>query len=85
MPLAMVGGLFCVMFGLIAAVGLSQLQFTDMNSPRNIFITGFGIFMGISVPYYFETYNAKSCQNPVNSLPINAIGEQQKYNVSVNK
>ena len=27
-------GLFCVMFSLIAAVGISQLQFTDMNSPR---------------------------------------------------
>ena len=36
LPQAMVSGLFCVMFGLIAAVGISQLQFTDMNSPRNM-------------------------------------------------
>ena len=73
MPLAMVGGLFCVMFGLIAAVGLSQLQFTDMNSPRNIFITGFGIFMGISIPYYFQAFYANSCPMLINSSPTNAI------------
>jgi hypothetical protein len=40
MPQAMVSGLFCVMFSLIAAVGISQMQFADMNSPRNIFILG---------------------------------------------
>jgi len=45
MPQAMVSGLFCVMFGLIAAVGISQLQFTDANSPRNIFIVGIGLYL----------------------------------------
>ena len=46
-------GLFCIMFGLIAAVGLSQMQHADQNSPRNIFILGFALYMGLSVPYYF--------------------------------
>ncbi|KAK9789229.1 hypothetical protein WJX73_005194 [Symbiochloris irregularis] len=71
MPIAMVGGLFCVMFGLIAAVGLSQLQFTDMNSPRNIFIVGFGLFMGLTVPYYFTYYYEMSCTEPERIYPIN--------------
>ena len=47
MPQAMVSGLFCIMFSLISAVGISQIQFTDMNSPRNIFILGLGIYMGL--------------------------------------
>ena len=46
-------GLFCIMFGLIAAVGLSQMQHADQNSPRNIFILGFALYMGLSIPYYF--------------------------------
>ena len=49
----MVSGLFCIMFGLIAAVGLSQMQHADQNSPRNIFILGFALYMGLSIPYYF--------------------------------
>ena len=31
--------------GLIAAVGISQLQYTDNNSPRNIFIVGVGLYL----------------------------------------
>ena len=38
---------------LIAAVGLSNLQFVDLNSARNLFILGFAFFMGLSLPEYF--------------------------------
>ena len=41
------------MFGMIAAVGMSNLQFVDLNSPRNLFILGFSFFMGLSMPEYF--------------------------------
>ena len=58
LPQAMVSGLFCIMFGLIAAVGLSQMQHADQNSPRNIFILGFSLYMGLSVPYYFVRLRA---------------------------
>jgi len=51
-PSPLVGGMYCVMFGMIAGVGLSNLQFVDLNSPRNLFIIGFSIFMGISLPEY---------------------------------
>ncbi len=53
-PTPIVGGIYCVMFGMIAAVGLSNLQFVDLNSARNLFIIGFALFMGISLPEYFE-------------------------------
>jgi nucleobase transporter 1/2 len=43
------------MFGLIAAVGMSNLQYVDMNSSRNLFIVGFSLFMGLSLPKYFQS------------------------------
>lgn len=54
-PDPIVGGMYCVMFGMIAGVGLSNLQFVDLNSARNLFIIGFAFFMGLSVPEYFAS------------------------------
>ncbi|GFH31438.1 uncharacterized protein HaLaN_30487 [Haematococcus lacustris] len=42
-PAAILSGLFCCMFGLIVGVGVSNLQFTNQNSPRNLFILGFSV------------------------------------------
>jgi solute carrier family 23 (nucleobase transporter), member 1 len=53
-PQPIVGGMYCAMFGMIAAVGLSNLQFVDLNSARNLFIIGFAFFMGLSIPEYFN-------------------------------
>ncbi len=53
-PPPIVGGMYCAMFGMIAAVGLSNLQFVDLNSARNLFILGFAFFMGLSLPEYFN-------------------------------
>ena len=49
-PEPIIGGVFIIMFGMVAAVGLSNLQFVNLNSPRNIFIIGFSIFIGLVVP-----------------------------------
>lgn len=57
-PQPIVGGMYCVMFGMIASVGLSNLQFVDLNSARNLFIIGFAIFMGLSLPEYFKSLEA---------------------------
>ena len=46
-PAPIVGGVFCVMFGVVAAVGLSSTQFVDMNSSRNLFVLGFSLFFGL--------------------------------------
>ncbi|XP_021139512.1 solute carrier family 23 member 1 isoform X2 [Columba livia] len=49
-PTPVIGGMFLVMFGVITAVGVSNLQYTDMNSSRNIFIFGFSVFAGLTIP-----------------------------------
>ena len=53
-PSPIVGGMYCAMFGMIASVGMSNLQFINLNSARNLFIIGFAFFMGLSVPEYFN-------------------------------
>ena len=51
-PSPVVGGMYCVMFAMITGIGLSSLQFINLNSPRNLFIVGAALFMGLSVPEY---------------------------------
>lgn len=58
-PQPIVGGMYCAMFGMIAAVGLSNLQFVNLNSARNLFILGFAFFMGLSIPEYFGQHPIK--------------------------
>ncbi|XP_077992050.1 solute carrier family 23 member 1-like isoform X2 [Glandiceps talaboti] len=53
-PEPVVGGVLCVMFGMISAVGISNLQFVDMNSSRNLCIFGFSLFCGLMVPIWLE-------------------------------
>lgn len=43
---------------MITAVGLSNLQFIDLNSSRNLFVLGFSIFFGLVLPSYLK-------QNPL--------------------
>lgn len=56
LPGPIVGGMYCALFGMIAAVGLSNLQYVDLNSSRNLFILGFSFFMGLSLPEYFNAH-----------------------------
>ena len=53
-PEPIVGGIFIIMFGMVTAVGLSSLQFVDLNSSRNLFVTGFSIFIGLVVPKWIS-------------------------------
>jgi xanthine/uracil permease len=55
-PRPVVGGLYCALFGLIAAVGVKQFAKVDLDSDRNLFIGGFALFMGLSVPFYFGSF-----------------------------
>ncbi|XP_055902521.1 solute carrier family 23 member 1 isoform X2 [Eupeodes corollae] len=43
-PDPVVGGIFCVMFGMITAFGLSTLQYVDLRSARNLYILGLSMF-----------------------------------------
>jgi solute carrier family 23 (nucleobase transporter), member 1 len=53
-PAPIVGGLYCTLFGLIAAIGMQAASRADLNSHRNLLIMGFILFMGLSVPAYFQ-------------------------------
>jgi nucleobase transporter 1/2 len=53
-PGPVVGGLYCTLFGLIAAVGIQHLAKADLKSDRNLLIAGFSLFMGLSVPAWFD-------------------------------
>nr|XP_012604475.1 solute carrier family 23 member 1 isoform X3 [Microcebus murinus] len=55
LPDPVLGGMFCTLFGMITAVGLSNLQFVDMNSSRNLFVLGFSMFFGLTLPNYLES------------------------------
>ncbi|XP_022985935.1 nucleobase-ascorbate transporter 1-like [Cucurbita maxima] len=55
-PIPIFAALYCVLFGLVASVGLSFLQFTNMNSMRNLIITGLSLFLGLSIPQFFNEY-----------------------------
>jgi xanthine/uracil permease len=54
-PTPIVGGLFIAMFGQIAAVGLSNLKYVDLDSSRNVFIVGLSLFAGLAIPAYVGT------------------------------
>jgi xanthine/uracil permease len=53
-PAPIIGGLYLVMFGQIAAVGLSNLKFVDLDRNRNVFIVGFALFAGLAVPQFMS-------------------------------
>jgi nucleobase transporter 1/2 len=55
LPKPVVGSMFVGLFGMIAAVGLSNLQLVNLNNSRNLFIIGISFFAGLSVPYEFST------------------------------
>ncbi|KAJ8263543.1 hypothetical protein COCON_G00160000 [Conger conger] len=71
LPDPVLGALFCTLFGMITAVGLSNLQFVDLNSSRNLFVLGFSIFFGLVLPSYLKG----------NPLVTGIVGIDQVLNV----
>lgn len=55
-PDPVIGGVFMIVFGMITAVGLSNLQYVDMTSSRNIFIVGISLFFGLSFPLWMKSH-----------------------------
>ncbi|KAM3925977.1 solute carrier family 23 member 1 [Leptodactylus fuscus] len=55
LPDPILGGMFCALFGMITAIGLSNLQFVDMNSSRNLFVLGFSMFFGLVLPNFLDS------------------------------
>ncbi|KAL6846090.1 hypothetical protein ACP4OV_023538 [Aristida adscensionis] len=66
-PLPIFAGMYCIFFAYVGAVGLSYLQYCNLNSFRTKFIMGFAFFMGLSVPQYFNEYAAVAGYGPVHT------------------
>ncbi|RLN00075.1 nucleobase-ascorbate transporter 3 [Panicum miliaceum] len=63
-PLPIFAAIYCILFGIVAAVGVSFMQFANKNSMRNIYIIGLSLFLGISVPQYFNEYTSSAGRGP---------------------
>ncbi|WOL03469.1 hypothetical protein Cni_G12189 [Canna indica] len=55
-PDVMVAGLLCFMWAMLAALGLSNLRYSETGSSRNSIIIGLSLFFSLSVPAYFQQY-----------------------------
>ncbi|KVI05629.1 Xanthine/uracil/vitamin C permease [Cynara cardunculus var. scolymus] len=66
-PAPIVAGLYCLFFAYVGSAGLGFLQFCNLNSFRVKFILGFSIFMGLSIPQYFNEYTAIKTYGPVHT------------------
>ncbi|XWS37386.1 hypothetical protein CRYUN_Cryun19dG0038500 [Craigia yunnanensis] len=66
-PAPIIAALYCLFFAYVGAGGLSFLQFCNLNSFRTKFILGFSVFMGLSVPQYFNEYTAINGYGPVHT------------------
>jgi nucleobase transporter 1/2 len=49
------------------AVGLSFMQFTNMNSTRNLFVLGVSLYLGISIPNYFHQFTTSYQREPAHT------------------
>ncbi|XP_020112411.1 nucleobase-ascorbate transporter 6-like isoform X1 [Ananas comosus] len=66
-PAPIFAALYCLLFAYVGAVGLSFLQFCNLDSFRTKFIVGFSVFMGLSVPQYFNEYTVIAGYGPVHT------------------
>ncbi|XP_050409384.1 solute carrier family 23 member 1 [Patella vulgata] len=56
LPDPIVGGMFIVMFGMVTGVGISNLQFVDLNSSRNLLVVGLPMVFSLCLPKWLETH-----------------------------
>ncbi|KAJ7958111.1 Nucleobase-ascorbate transporter [Quillaja saponaria] len=66
-PLPIFAAIYCVLFGIVAAIGISFIQFTNSNSIRNLYVLGLSLFLGISIPQYFVTNTDQDGHGPVST------------------
>ncbi|KAJ6848367.1 nucleobase-ascorbate transporter 12-like [Iris pallida] len=55
-PVVMVSALLCFMWAMLAAMGLSNLRYSETGSSRNNIIVGLSLFFSLSIPAYFQQY-----------------------------
>ncbi|VAI24347.1 unnamed protein product [Triticum turgidum subsp. durum] len=66
-PGPIIAAIYCLLFAYVGMAGVGFLQFCNLNSFRTKFILGFSLFMGISVPQYFNEYTSVAGFGPVHT------------------
>ncbi|RVW50465.1 Nucleobase-ascorbate transporter 3 [Vitis vinifera] len=64
-PLPIFAAIYCVLFGIVAATGISFLQFANSNSMRNLYVLGLSLFLGVSISQYFVSHTTTDGHGPV--------------------
>ncbi|XP_045800362.1 nucleobase-ascorbate transporter 11-like [Trifolium pratense] len=59
-PQALAAAVLCFMWALTVTLGLSTLQYAQSASFRNMTIVGVALFLGMSIPSYFQQYQPES-------------------------
>ncbi|BBG94115.1 Xanthine/uracil permease family protein [Prunus dulcis] len=66
-PAPIIAALYCFFFAYVGSAGLTLLQYCNLNSFRTKFILGFSIYMGLSIPQYFNEYTLVKGYGPVHT------------------
>ncbi|CAH9087581.1 unnamed protein product [Cuscuta epithymum] len=66
-PAPIIAALYCLFFAYVGSAGLGFLQFCNLNSFKTKFIIGFSVFMGLSIPQYFNEHAAVNGYGPVHT------------------
>ncbi|PWZ21593.1 Nucleobase-ascorbate transporter 6 [Zea mays] len=66
-PAPIFAAMYCIFFAYAGSAGIGFLQFCNLNTFRTKFILGFSVFMGLSVPQYFNEYTSIAGYGPVHT------------------
>lgn len=55
LPEPIIGGSLVVTLGMVAAIGISSLAYTEMDSPRNMTIFGTSLMLGLMIPNWIQS------------------------------
>lgn len=67
-PDPVIGGSLGVLLGIVSAVGISTLQFVDLQSIRNLTIIGVSLILGLMIPQYVNNPDHADVINTGNTL-----------------
>ena len=56
LPDPVLGGIITISFGMVTSVGISNLQFVNLSSSRNLCIIGTATLVGLMVPRYLSEH-----------------------------
>ncbi|KAL4279628.1 hypothetical protein GQ457_03G039240 [Hibiscus cannabinus] len=69
-PLPIFAAIYCILLGIVAASGITFIQFANNNSMRNIYVLGVSLFLGVSIPQYFAMNTSYDGHGPVRTTAI---------------